>query len=99
MLTAMFLFYTQENVPEQIMALTNISMVETLSLTVGDVLLLTETVNEVIDGAPITNMVSVHVYGECTGVFASLGWDAGACVLECYKCVWSVCTRCCGFYG
>ena len=62
MLTAMFIFYTQENVQEQIEALTNISMVENLSLTVGDVLLLTETVNEVIDGAPIDNMVSVHVY-------------------------------------
>ena len=62
MLTAMFIFYTQENVSEQIEALTNISMVENLSLTVGDVLLLTETVNEVIDGAPIDNMVSVHVY-------------------------------------
>ena len=62
MLTAMFIFYTQANVPEQIEALTNISMVENLDLTVGDVLLLTETVNEVIDGPPINNMVGVHVY-------------------------------------
>jgi len=58
----MFIFYTQANVPEQIEALTNISMVENLDLTVGDVLLLTETVNEVIDGPPINNMVGVHVY-------------------------------------
>ena len=48
-------------------------MVETLSLTVGDVLLLTETVNEVIDGAPIDNMVSVHVYGGCNEFVSVIG--------------------------
>ena len=69
----MFLFYTQVNVQEQIEALTNISMVENLNLTVGDVLLLTETVNEVIDGAPIDNMVSVHVYGGCNEFLSVIG--------------------------
>ena len=54
--------YLQANVPEQIETLTNISMVENLDLTVGDVLLLTETVNEVIDGPPINNMVSEHAH-------------------------------------
>ena len=40
-------------------------MVERLDLTTGDVVLLTETVNEVIDGGAIDNTVSVHVVGAC----------------------------------
>ena len=48
-------------------------MVENLSLTVGDVLLLTETVNEVIDGPPIDNMVSVRVYGGCNEFVSVIG--------------------------
>ena len=43
---------------EQIEGLTNISRAENLNLTVGDVLLLTETVNEVIDGDLINVTVS-----------------------------------------
>ena len=45
---------------EQIEGLTTISLVENLSLTVGDVLLLTETVNEVIDGDLINVTVSAY---------------------------------------
>ena len=45
---------------EQIEGLTNISRVENLNLTVGDVLLLIETVNEVIDGDLINVTVSVY---------------------------------------
>ena len=49
---------------DQIEALNNISMVEDLNLTTGDVLFLTETVNEVINSAQLINFtVSVHARG------------------------------------
>ena len=50
---------------EQIEGLTNISLVENLSLTVGDVLLLTEVVNEVINDGPINITVSASTCGGC----------------------------------
>ena len=70
---------------------------ENLDLTTGDVLLLTETVNDVLDGSPIDNMVSVHVHvyacGGCMSVCASL---SGSVLAKLYVCMYATyCTYMC----
>ena len=65
------IFYAQANVPEQIEALTNISMVQNLDLTTGDIILLIETVNEVLTGNSNVSTVSAHSMHELTYLGAS----------------------------
>ena len=88
------------NVSEQIEALNNISMVDNMTLTTGDIALLTETISEVVNRSndAVDNEVSVHVReGEGvyplhlgnTGVFECV--DRSVCCVQLY----TVCVRVC----
>ena len=88
------------NVSEQIEALTNISMIDNMNLTTGDIALLTETISEVVDRSndAVDNEVSVHVR-EGEGVYLLHLGNTG--VFECvdrYVCcvqLYTVCVHTC----
>ena len=91
------------NVSEQIEALNNISMVDNMTLTTGDIALLTETISEVVNRSndAVDNEVSVHVReGEGvyllhlgnTGVFECV--DQSVCCVQLYTVCVRVCAAC-----